>query len=140
MNLWERFVNEDPKISAMINGLGKIDPMAEMVDSALQDWTSKKRDVIFEFTPERRQLLIKMVKKAVKYDDVQDSPFYQYVRAYEIHLYFWLLELQKYAVEAGDIRKINYTEIFDEVIAEAFILGYVLRMIENPPKKRGKKK
>ena len=138
MNLWERFVNEDPKISEKINGIGKIDPIAEMVDSALEDWTSKKRDVIFEFTPERREMLIKMVKKTIKYDSIQDSPFYQYLRAYILHLYFWLVKLQKYAVEAGEKRSVDYMESFDEIIAEAFILGYSMKALEKAPKKKGR--
>ena len=137
MNLWKEFVDGDPKISAKLNGLPKIDPMVEMVDSALQDWMAKKRDIPFEFTPENRQTLIQIVKQAVKYDLIQDSPFYQYVRAYISHLYFWLLELQRVKVEMGDQRSIKYLEIFEEVIAEAFILGYSMRTVE--PKKKGGK-
>ena len=135
MNIWEEFLNSNPDIKKKIDGLPLADPMAEMVDSAIQDWTAQKRDVIFEFTPERRELLIKIVKMAVNYSGIQDSPFYQYIRAYEMHLYFWLLELQRMEVQQGHIRKIDYLSIFEEVMAEAFILGYVLRIAE-PPKKR----
>lgn len=135
MNIWEEFLNNNPDIKKKLDGLPLADPMVEMVDSAIQDWTAKPRDKMFEFTKERRELLIKIVKMAVKYSDMRESSFYQYIRAYEMHLYFWLLEIQRTQVREGLLRKIDYLEIFEEVMSEAFILGYCLRVAE-PPKKR----
>ena len=124
-NFFEEFLNDNPDIAKKINGI-KTDPMVEMVDSALQMWMSKERDTLFEFTPERRELLIKIVKEAVKYSDIQDSPFYQYVRAYIVHLFYWLVSNQEQEVEMGGRLEVDHWECFDEVMAETFIMGFVM--------------
>ena len=138
MNLWKEFVDGDPKIAAKLNGLPKIDPMVTMVDSALQKWMSQNHEVQFEFTPERREMLIRIVKKAIDYDFIEDSPFYQYVKAYISHLYYWLVELQRQDVIAGEDDEVDYWEIFDEVVVQSFLLGYAMGKIKPKKKKGGK--
>ena len=134
MNLWEKFISENPEIQKKLNHLPQIDPMAEVVDAALEAWMSKKRDIPFSLTSERRALLIKIIRLTIKYESIWDSPFYQYIRAYELYLYYWLLELQKQEVIQGSQTTIHYLEIFDDIIFEAFKLGYALRTVK-PPKK-----
>ena len=135
MNEFEKFINETPRIQRKIDYLA--DPIIEFVDEAIASWTSQKRDKILELTPERRELLIRVAKIALRYQDISESPFYQFVRAYEFHLYYWLLNLQKEEVSQALRRRVEYLEIFDEIVAEAFRLGYATRMVEpKPPKKK----